>query len=108
VSLFYGKGDLKETIKIGTLAGWDSDNPTATWGGLIGFMMGKEKIEEAFGRKFSNRFNIHRTRQNFPQNGIYTFEEMAEMGIEIIDGVVVEKMKGEIEGDYWVIPDNQF
>lgn len=30
VSLFYGEGDIKETIKIGTLAGWDSDNPTAT------------------------------------------------------------------------------
>lgn len=104
VSLFYGKGDLKETIKIGTLAGWDSDNPTATWGGLIGFMMGKEKIEEAFGKKFSDRFNIHRTRQNFPQNGIYAFEEMAQMGIEIIDRVVIEEMKGEIEGDYWVIP----
>ena len=41
VSLFYGEGDLLETIKIGSLAGWDSDNPTATWGGLIGFMMGE-------------------------------------------------------------------
>ena len=40
ISLFYGEGDLKETIKIGTLAGWDSDNPTATWGGLLGFMYG--------------------------------------------------------------------
>ena len=27
VSLFYGEGDLKETIKIGALAGWDSYNP---------------------------------------------------------------------------------
>ena len=34
ISLFYGEGDFKETIKIGVLAGWDSDNPTATWGGL--------------------------------------------------------------------------
>ena len=41
VSLFYGEGDLVETIKIGTLCGWDADNPTATWGGLIGFMIGK-------------------------------------------------------------------
>lgn len=30
ISLFYGEGDIKETIKIGALAGWDSDNPTAT------------------------------------------------------------------------------
>ena len=41
VSLFYGEGDLKETIKIGALVGWDSDNPTATWGGLLGFMIRK-------------------------------------------------------------------
>ncbi|MEO0529287.1 MAG: ADP-ribosylglycohydrolase family protein [Planctomycetota bacterium] len=49
VSLYYGAGDLKETIKIGTLAGWDSDNPTATWGGLLGFLHGRQAVEEAFG-----------------------------------------------------------
>jgi len=54
ISLLYGEGDLKETIKIGTLAGWDSDNPTATWGGLIGFMLGKDAIEDEFGKKFSD------------------------------------------------------
>ena len=48
VSLFYGEGDLKETIKIGVLSGWDSDNPTATWGGLLGFMYGKEGVEKTF------------------------------------------------------------
>ena len=48
ISLLYGEGDIKETIKIGTLAGWDSDNPTSTWGGLIGFMIGKTGIERTF------------------------------------------------------------
>ena len=43
ISLLYGEGDLKKTIQIGALAGWDSDNPTATWGGLLGFMKGKKK-----------------------------------------------------------------
>jgi len=81
VSLFYGEGDIIETIKIGTLAGWDSDNPTATWGGLLGFIYGQEGVEKSFGRTFSNRFNIHRTRQNFPRNGIDTFKRMAEEGI---------------------------
>ena len=46
VSLFYGEGDLKETIKIGTLAGWDSDNPTSTWGGLIGFIIGRKWLKK--------------------------------------------------------------
>jgi len=106
VSLFYGEGDLKRTIKIGTLAGWDSDNPTATWGGLIGFMIGKDGIEKTFKRQFSNRFNIHRTRQNFPNNGIDTFENMAKKGLIIVDRVVKEELGGTLnkEENTWVIP----
>jgi hypothetical protein len=106
VSLFYGEGDLKETIKIGALMGWDSDNPTATWGGLLGFMYGKKGIERAFGQTFSNRFNIHRTRKNFPNNGIDTFEHMADDGVAIVDKVVVQLMGGRIDAEQnnWMIP----
>ena len=106
VSLFYGEGDLKETIKIGALAGWDSDNPTATWGGLIGFMLGKEGVEKTFGRKFSNKFHIHRTRVNFPNEGIDTFEAMAQIGLWIIDRVVQEELKGgvDLSSNSWYIP----
>ena len=105
VSLFYGEGDLKETIKIGTLAGWDSDNPTATWGGLIGFMIGKDGIEETFNRKFSNRFNIHRTRQNFPNDGVDTFENMAKKGLIVTDRVVTQEMGGiiDMKKNIWII-----
>jgi hypothetical protein len=92
----YGEGDLVETIKIGTLTGWDSDNPTATWGGLLGFMLGQKGIEDAFGRKFSDRFHIHRTRQNFPNGGMDTFGHMADMGLEITDRVVRE-MGGRVD-----------
>ncbi len=106
VSLFYGEGNLKETIKIGVLAGWDSDNPTATWGGLLGFMYGKEGVETAFGRTFSEKFNIHRTRQNFPNNGMDDFTNMAKTGIFIIDRVVQEKMGGgiDLKKNVWYIP----
>lgn len=104
VSLFYGEGDIKETIKIGTLAGWDSDNPTATWGGLLGFMLGKEGVEQAFGRKFSNKFNIHRTRQNFPSGGIDTFENMAVNGVKVVDRLVTELANGTVSETEWKIP----
>lgn len=109
VSLFYGEGDLKETIKIGSLCGWDSDNPTATWGGLLGFMYGKKGVEEAFGRKFSNKFNIHRTRVNFPNDGLDNFDNMAKTGIYIIDRAVQEEMGGgiDLENDVWYIPQNE-
>lgn len=108
VSLFYGEGDLKETIKIGVLSGWDADNPTATWGGLIGFMIGKQGVEEVFGQTFSDRYNIHRTRQNFPNDGIDTFENMAQKGVFVIDRVVQEQMDGgvDLEKNVWYIPDS--
>ncbi len=106
ISLFYGEGDIKETIKIGTLTGWDSDNPTSTWGGLIGFLIGKEMIEKEFNTNFSSKFNIHRTRQNFPNNGIDTFYNMASEGIRVVDRVVEKEMNGEINlvNNTWLIP----
>lgn len=109
VSLFYGEGDLKETIKIGALAGWDSDNPTATWGGLIGFMIGKEGVEKAFGKKFSQLFHIHRTRTGFDQNGVDSFENMAKKGLWVTDRVVQEEMNGgvDLKKNVWYIPANK-
>ena len=106
ISLFYGQGDFIETIKIGTLAGWDADNPTATWGGLIGFMIGKEGVEEAFNRKFANKYHIHRTRIGFENDGIDSFETMALKGIWIIDRVIYEEMKGgvNLKNNVWYIP----
>jgi len=106
VSLFYGKGDLRETIKIAALAGWDSDNPAATWGGLLGFLIGREGVEKAFGRTFSERFDIHRTRRNFPNGGIDNFPDMARRGIQIIDMVVEKEMGGTVDviRNSWIIP----
>ncbi|MCO6479523.1 MAG: ADP-ribosylglycohydrolase family protein [Phaeodactylibacter sp.] len=109
ISLLYGEGEIKETIKIGALAGWDSDNPTATWGGLLGFMLGKEGVEEAFGRKFADKFNIHRTRVGFPNGGINTFHEMAKKGVFVVDRVVQEEMGGGVDfkEGVWYVPANE-
>ncbi len=109
VSLFYGGGDIKETIKIAVLAGWDSDNPASTWGGLLGFMTGKEGIEQAFGRTFADQFYIHRTRRNFPNEGIDTFDNMAKTGLFVVDRAVQEKMGGgvDLENNVWYIPPSE-
>ena len=106
ISLLYGSGDIVETIKIGTLAGWDSDNPTATWGGLLGFMLGKDGVEKAFGRKFADKFNIHRTRIGFPNNGLDCFPAMALKGVWIVDRAVQEQLGGsvDLQNDVWLIP----
>ncbi len=113
ISLFYGEGDFKRTIQIATLCGWDSDNPTATWGGLLGFMLGREGVERAFPEtNLSGLYNISRTRINFPdrtpdQPGDDSFELMAQRGIHVIDRVVIEEMGGgvDLEKGTWCIPD---
>ena len=103
ISLLYGEGDYMETVKIAVLAGWDSDNPAATWGGLLGFMEGREGIEEIFGQEFSNRFNIHRTRTAFPvPNGVDNFADMAAAGLQVVDRVVEQELQGKVETDKWV------
>ena len=105
VSLFYGEGDYQETVKIAVLAGWDSDNPAATWGGLLGFLYGKQGIEESFGQEFSDRYHIHRTRTGFPvPDGVDTFPAMAAVGVAIVDRVVENEMNGKVHEDQWVIP----
>jgi hypothetical protein len=122
VSFFYGQGDIARTIRIGTLAGWDSDNPTATWGGLLGFMLGRAGVEEAFAEymadkgipadtRLSQAYWIHRTRRNFPdytpdEIGEDNFTLMARRAVNIIDRVVIEEMKGgvNVADDAWYVP----
>lgn len=115
VSLFYGEGDIVRTIQIGTLTGWDSDNPTATWGGLLGFMIGAIGVEQAFKQdNLSQTYWIHRTRRNFQDHtpnhqGEDTFTLMAQRAIKVIDQVVVEQMQGKVdlENNVWLIPPNK-
>ncbi len=112
VSLFWGEGDLKKTIQIGALCGWDADNPTATWAGLLGFLMGREKVERAFpGTELSGLYQISRTRRNFPDRtptwpGDDSFRLMADRGLMVIDRVVTEELGGELDKHKgtWTIP----
>ena len=106
ISLFWGQGDIKETIKIAALTGWDSDNPAATWGGMLGFMLGQDGVEAAFGQKLSSRFNIHRTRKGFPNGGIDTFDNMASRGAVITERVISQMIKGDVDTEIgtWKIP----
>ncbi|WP_248289559.1 ADP-ribosylglycohydrolase family protein [Thalassotalea sp. Y01] len=110
VSWFYGQGEIKRTIQIGSLSGWDSDNPTATWGGLLGFLHGIDGVKSAFASdNISDTYWIHRTRRNFPdhtptKDGEDSFALMAERMLSIIDLVVVEKMQGRSDANKWQIP----
>ena len=69
-------------------------------------MIGREMVEKEFNMKLSNMFNIHRTRKNFPNDGIDTFENMAKNGIKIVDKIVLEELNGKIDSEnkLWLIP----
>jgi ADP-ribosylglycohydrolase len=95
VSLFYGQGDFARTVQIATLAGWDSDNPAATWGGLLGFAIGNDGLEKTFDRTFPEAYWIHRTRRGFKdytkdQAGEDTFSQMANRGVGLVNRVLRE------------------
>lgn len=67
MALLYGECDFRKTVRIGTLSGWDSDNATATLGGMIGLMQGYTALTANFpGVNFSDRFWILRTRDALP------------------------------------------
>lgn len=93
VSLFYGDADFRRTVQIGSLAGWDSDNPTATWGGLLGYLLGKDRLEAEFPAPSpSDTYWIHRTRRNFPdytpdEPGEDDFRQLAERMQAVIERV---------------------
>ncbi|MDN3651590.1 ADP-ribosylglycohydrolase family protein [Thalassotalea ponticola] len=109
VSWFYGQGDFKRTIQIGTLTGWDSDNPTATWGGLLGFMLSVDGVKAAFAEdNMSERYWIHRTRRNFvdytkDEDGDDNFALMSQRMLDVIDRVVKEQMQGHVDESSWQI-----
>ncbi|MBC7783466.1 MAG: ADP-ribosylglycohydrolase family protein [Burkholderiales bacterium] len=48
MALLYGNGDYKRTVQIATLSGWDSDNSTASLGGLFGLVHGYQHIVDQF------------------------------------------------------------
>lgn len=71
IALLYGEGDFERTVQIGALSGWDSDNGTATMGGLLGLMKGYDPLVaeiRAAHPSFnpSDRFDIARTRDAMP------------------------------------------
>lgn len=108
-ALLYGQGNIPRTIQIGTLGGWDSDNPTATMGGLLGLMHGAAAVEQQFGRTLSDRFQIRRTRDGLPDylpnDGAAedTFTLMADRMLLMVDRTV-RRGGGRLEDDVYRLP----
>ncbi len=110
MALLYGEGDYRRTVQIGTLSGWDSDNGTATMGGLLGLMEGYEALAAEFpGVALSDRYHIHQTRPSLPDYlpddpaAEDTFVMMAERMLPYVERAIVEA-GGSADGDSWSLP----
>jgi hypothetical protein len=110
--LLYGQCDYKRTVQIGTLSGWDSDNCTATMGGLLGLMLGYDELVAQFpGRTFADRYTAEPTRNNLPDylpadpQAEDTFSLMAQRMLPLIDSAVIAA-GGAVEApnNRWLLP----
>lgn len=110
MALLYGEGDFNRTVQIGTLSGWDSDNGTATMGGLLGLMKGYDALVAEFPEvSFSDRYHIHRTRETLPDylpddpRAEDTLMMMAERMLPYVEGIILQA-GGVVDGDIWTLP----
>ncbi len=110
--LLHGGGDLTRTIQIGTLFGWDADNPTATNAALLGLMMGTDQVEDALsaeGISVVERFNAYRTRVNLTDylpddpEATDTFDMMGQRALSLVDQTV-QAVGGDVGAGAWTIP----
>lgn len=112
VGLLYGECDFRKTVRICTCFGWDSDNATATLGGMIGLMQGYASLTAQFpGTNFSDRFWISRTRDNLPDYlpndpaAEDTLSLMADRMLEVTQRKILEA-GGMVDADHglWLLP----
>ena len=70
---------------------------------MLGFIYGAEKIKKLFEVEMSEKYNIHRTRINFSNDGIDDFKNMALKSMNIIEKVVTEKLNGKSDNNKLVL-----
>jgi hypothetical protein len=111
LALLYGEMNYRRTVQIGTLSGWDSDNPTATLGGLLGLFYGYDRLVSQFQEvsSFSDRYNVYRTRDGLPDylpddvQAEDTFILLSGRMLPLIDMAVTEA-GGSVQSDSWILP----
>lgn len=111
IALLYGQMDYRRTVQIGTMSGWDSDNGTATMGGLLGLVHGFAHVQAQFPGTVRDNFWILRTRDNMPDytgpgdTWEDTFALLADRTMPLIRRGV-EESGGLVDaaGGVWLLP----
>ncbi|MFZ4573240.1 MAG: ADP-ribosylglycohydrolase family protein [Phycisphaerales bacterium] len=113
MALLYGQCDYRRTVQVGTMSGWDSDNGTATMGGLLGLMGGRSAVQSAFpGSNLSDLYDIDSRRDNMPdyvpQNAAAedTLTMMAQRMLPLVRANV-ENAGGVARDGVWALPPRQ-
>ena len=109
--LLFGEGNFRRTVQIGALSGWDSDNGAATMGGLLGLMLGAQRLAEQFpGEELSDRYDIAGTRDKLPDHAPDdpeaedTFTLLAGRMLELVENNISVN-GGSAKGDLaWDLP----
>lgn len=110
LALLYGQGDYRRTVQVGTMSGWDSDNGTATMGGLLGLIGGTAGVQAAFpGANLSDLYDIDSRRDNMPDyvpqhaGAEDTFSMMAARMMPLVRANVMNAGGVARDGE-WVLP----
>ncbi|MEK7408849.1 MAG: ADP-ribosylglycohydrolase family protein [Acidobacteriota bacterium] len=92
LGLLYGKGDFGKTIEISTRAGQDSDCNPASSGGILGVVLGYERIPEEWKGGIPAIANEKFRYTDFSFNTIVESTEKRAIGL-------VKRNGGRVEGD---------
>jgi hypothetical protein len=96
LGLLYGQGDFAKTLDIATRAGQDSDCNPSSAGGILGTMIGYDKIPEYWKEGLQSAENIDFKYTAMSLNKVY--EISVKHAIKMI-----EQNGGNVEADYVVV-----
>jgi ADP-ribosylglycohydrolase len=100
MALLYGKGELRPTITIAALAGWDADNNMTTAAGLLGLIEGYQNLPEAI-RTASEVYYNEDVTGDLPQ--YQTVPEIAAR-TQALAEKVIQQVGGRVENGVYFIP----
>lgn len=100
MALLYGDGDLVETVTLAGLAGWDADNNMTTSAGLLGLIIGYEKLPEPFRSSTDIYFNQDVTG-DLPE--FDTVSNISKRTVALGEAVVLQS-GGRRDGEAYVLP----
>jgi len=97
LGLLYGKGDFAKTLEISTRAGQDSDCNPSSAAGVLGVMLGYEKIPDVWK---SGIPKIADTKFDYTN---YSFNEIVKSTMDRAVKVI-RRAGGKVEGDELIVP----